>query len=152
MTTLNIVNPTGTKRNWSINLDGEVLASGITTWTGAVKMAQKMAELYDPTAILLHKINGTVTPVGAKSRAKTPVIKAASVPVIDPENTVYITRVQKSIDDDSKDDRVSNTLNDAVRALPRFAREFNWTAVERNGYDAHTGPNGVIVSIEKTTN
>jgi hypothetical protein len=144
MTTLNISNPTGTKRNWMLSLtDGKVLAKGITSWTQAVDAAKTVAPEHGVTDILLHKINGTVQniPMGRK---------AASAPQMVIEgDVVFVARVSKSIDHDPDKSVTTDSLEAAIKSLPRKAQKLVWNV---NPFDSHTLDDGRIVSVERTTN
>ena len=153
MTTLNIFNPTGTKRNWTLSLtDGTVLAEGVPSWTKAVDEAKSVAPEHGVTTILLHKINGTVQniPLGRKASSKS---KASSPPepVIEGD-VVFIARVSKSIDHDPDKSITTGSLEAAIKALPRKAHDLNWTTVEKNGFVSHKLDDGRIVSVEQADN
>lgn len=145
MTTLNVFNPTGTKRNWAIAIDGakENLVSGIASWTEARDAAVAYALQQGYTKVVLHKINGTTQNIPVKRKAAS-----TPQPVIEGD-VVYIARIQKSIDHDPETKGEAATLEDAVKRLPRKAHGLNWVV---NPYDAHTLDDGRIVSVEKTTN
>lgn len=81
------------------------------------------------------------------SKTKGPA--AAAVGMV--EKTVFIARIQKSIDHDPHQETICTTLGEAVKTLPREARKLNWSMVLANKFDRYTLNNGTIVSIEKTT-
>ena len=146
MITLNISNPTGTKRNWMLSLaDGTILAKAIGSWTQAVDAAQAVASEHGVTDILLHKINGTVTNVPLRKRSAS---APQNVPVVEGD-VVFIARIQKNIDDDGVTKATVNTLAEAIKSLPRKAHKLPWCV---DNFDRHTLVDGRVVSIEKTTN
>lgn len=151
MATLNIYNPTGTRGNWSVAVEGgEVVASAIAGWTAAVDAAKTIAKTMGVTDILLHKINGTVTPISIRKASGA----LQDVPAVLEGDAVYIARVERDFDGDSKNDssKESNTLADAVKTLPRKAHDLNWAGVAANGFDSYTLDDGRVVSIERTSN
>ena len=145
MTVLNVYNPTGLKRDWAIAVQGgEVLVTGIKSWTEARDAAVAIALQRGIDTVLLHKINGTVQNVPVRRKAAQFAAQLAG----DEGDVVYIARVQKSIDHDPETKGSADNLMDAIKRLPRKAHDLNWVV---NPYDAHTLDDGRIVSIEKTS-
>ena len=146
---LNVYNPTGQKRDWAIGVEGgEVLVTGIKSWTEARDAAVAIALQRGIDTVLLHKINGTVQNVPVRKKANMSPADLRGVPEIAEGDVVYIARVQKSIDHDPETKGTTDTLEAAIKRLPRKAHGLNWVV---NPYDAHTLEDGRIVSIEKTS-
>lgn len=149
MATMNIYNRTGSRGDWTVAIDaGEPLATSIGSCAQGIDVAKKLAETHDVSEILLHRMSGTVTPISTGRRSLSNML--TKLPEIADGDAVYITRVQKNIDSDSKDDRQRDTLENAVKALPRKAHDFNWSSVDRDGFTSYVLDDGRIVSIEKT--
>ena len=142
---LNVYNATGVRGDWTIGVEGgEVLVNSIKNWTEARDAAVAIARQQGYDTVLLMKMNGAVqnVPLGRKAAS------AQELPVVEGD-VVFIARVSMSIDHDPAKELVVDTLDAAIKALPRKAHGLAWNATP---FDSHTLDDGRIVSTERTTN
>ncbi|NJO58784.1 MAG: hypothetical protein HC836_10680 [Richelia sp. RM2_1_2] len=138
---------------WQITSGGRLLDTA-ATWTKAVDVARSWLGKVDTNistdcdVIELHKKNGTVQVFGAPRKPKTTVTKMVATPTLEGPAT-YTVRLQKGFDADPHFSVTATSLDEAIKCLPRSARNLNWSSAASQGYDSHTITNGVVASIER---